>query len=137
MSAVNGNQSEKAQRGLRMCLALMVALVVLKFIALLGEYEWDPARAPWFLLILVVVPAVVLSWLLGRARRVAAVIIAVAFLGFIASVIAALARDGLARQSWADYPFAYGGLIVAVVGVFFAITLVRSEGVSNAQSSYG
>jgi hypothetical protein len=108
------------------CVWALVALVVLKFVALLAQYDWDPGRAPWGLLVIIAVPAVALTFLLRKRARTGALVVAVLMALFGATVVAALARDGLARQAWADYPFAYGGLLVAAVAIACAVKLWRS-----------
>ena len=110
---------------LRACVWLLVALVVLKFVALLEENGWDLSRAPWGLLLILIVAAVLVTLLLSKRPLAGAMLAAVVMLLFAAVVIAALARDGLERQAWADYPFAYGGLLVAVVGIYSALALRR------------
>jgi hypothetical protein len=108
------------------CVWALVALVVLKFVALLAQYDWDPGRAPWGLLVIIAVPALGLTLLLRKRARAGAAVVAVLMALFGATVIAALARDGLARQAWADYPFAYGGLVVAAVAIACAVKLWRT-----------
>ena len=110
---------------LRVSLLVLVALVALKFLVLLAENGWRVSDAPLPLLVVVAVPGLALAWLVTRAPRPTAAIAALVMLAFIAVVVAALARDGLARESWADYPFAYGGLVVAVVGLAAAVGLLR------------
>ncbi len=106
-------------------LGALIALVALKFLVLLAEYDWNVAQAPWGLLIVVVVPAVLLISLLSRYTKAVAAVTAALLVLFIAFVVLALARDGLARESWADYPLAYGGLILAAVGLYWAVHLLR------------
>ncbi len=106
-------------------LGALIALVALKFLVLLAEYDWNVAQAPWGLLIVVVVPAVLLISLLSRYTKAVAAVTAALLAVFIAFVVSALARDGLARESWADYPLAYGGLILAAVGLYWAVRLLR------------
>ncbi len=53
-----GDRYQLGTRVLKWCLGTIVALVALKFLALLAEYDWDVAQAPWGLLIVVVVPAI-------------------------------------------------------------------------------
>lgn len=127
MSHPEATPSRTAQRGLGLCLAAMVVLVALKFVALLADYDWDPSKAPWALLVVVIVPAVLLGVLVKRRPRIAAPVIGVLLALFIVSVVAALLRDGFARQSWADYPFAYGGLVVAALGIYYAAVVITAR----------
>lgn len=113
-------------RIIALCVWTLVALVVLKFVVLLADNDWDPAKAPWALLVLVIVPAVGIAVLLGRRPRAGALVAGLLLLLFAATIVAALARDGLARQAWADYPFAYGGLVASVVGIVCAVRLWRA-----------
>ena len=112
---------------LQWCLGAIIALVVLKFLVLLAESDWNAAQAPWGLLIVVVVPAFILLALLPRYPRAGAAVTAALLVLFMAFVVSALARDGLARESWADYPLAYGGLLVAAGGLFWAVRVVRDS----------
>lgn len=126
MSHVEATPLRTAQRGLELCLAAMVALVALKFVALLAEYDWNASKAPWALLVVVVAPAVLLGVLVKGRPRIAAPVVGVLLALFIVSVVTALLRDGFARQSWADYPFAYGGLVVAAAGIYYAAVVLRT-----------
>lgn len=112
---------------LRVSLLLLVALVALKFVALLAESGWRLSEAPVPLLVVVAVPGIALAVLVGRRPKVAAAVAAPIMLLFAVVVIAALARDGLARESWADYPFAYGGLVVAAAGLVSSVALLRGR----------
>lgn len=109
---------------LRGALLTLLAFVLLKFLVLLADVDWDITRSPFVPLVLVTV-FVALLWRSAGRRRWAAIVGLVLFAAFGVIVVAALARDGLARQSWADYPFAYGGLIAAAVGGFAAWRLSR------------
>ena len=120
-----GDRYQLGTRVLKWCLGTIVALVALKFLALLAEYDWDVAQAPWGLLIVVVVSAVLLVSVLARYPKAGAVVMAALMVLFIAVVALAFARDGFARESWADYPLAYGGLILAAVGLYWAVRLLR------------
>lgn len=109
----------------RAALLALVAVVVLKYVVLLSEQDWDLARSPFVPLLVVTVLAALLVRIVGRARWAALVALGL-FALFVVVVVSALARDGLARQSWADYPFAYGGLLAALVGGLGAWRLWRS-----------
>jgi hypothetical protein len=110
---------------LQWCLGAFIALVTLKFLVLLAEFDWNLARPPWGLLIVVVVPALALIYLIPRYPRAGAAVSAALLVLFIVFVVSALARDGLARQSWADYPLAYGGLLLAAVALYLAVRMLR------------
>ena len=123
---VDSDSSARLVRIIRACIWTLAALVLLKFLVLLAEYDWNPARAPWGLLVVIAVPVIGLTLLLSRRARTGALLAALAMAVFAASVVAALARDGFARQAWADYPFAYGGLVAAAVGIVCAALLWRN-----------
>lgn len=107
-------------------LLALVAFVVLKYLVLLSEVDWDVARSPFVPLVVVTVLAALLIRTVGRRRWVAPVALGL-FGIFVVVVVSALVRDGLARQSWADYPFAYGGLAAALLGGLGAWRLWRSR----------
>lgn len=104
----------------------LVAFVVLKYLVLLSEVDWDIARSPIVPLVVVTVLAALLIRTVGRMRWAAPVALGL-FALFVVVVVSALVRDGLARQSWADYPFAYGGLLAALLGGLGAWRLWRSR----------
>ena len=123
-------QSEQADTHrmlVRAALVALVAFVVLKYLVLLADEDWDIARSPFVPLLVVTVLAVLLIRAVGR-KRWAAPVAVLLFVLYVVVVLSALARDGLARQSWADYPFAYGGLLAALLGGVGAWRLWRSPG---------
>ena len=111
------------QRVLRWCLLAFAVLVVLKFFVILADVGWDLTQSPYGLLVVVLVPALLLAWLLDRRPRLASILFAAAMLLWMLTVVSALARDGFAREAWADYPFAYGGLAVALLGIYSSVRL--------------
>lgn len=122
-----GEISTSAHRNttlLRGALVALVAFVVLKFLVLLADVDWDIARSPFVPLVLVIAFAALL-WRSAGRRKWAAIVALVLFAAFAVIVVSALVRDGLARQSWADYPFAYGGLTASAVGGLAAWRLAR------------
>jgi hypothetical protein len=112
---------------LRITLLVLVALVTLKFTVLLAEVGWRLSQAPLPLLIIVAVPGVALAVLARRRPRIVAAVALPIMVVFVGVVVAALVRDGLMRESWVDYPFAYGGLIAALVGAAAAVALLRGD----------
>ena len=125
MVEVQRGQRRLGTRPLQWCLGLFIALVTLKFLVILIDYDWNLARPPWGLLIVVVVPALSLIFLIPRYPRAGAAVSAALMVLFIVFVVSALARDGLARQSWGDYPLAYGGLLLGAVVVYWAVRVLR------------
>lgn len=125
MTATTLDRPATAATVLRGCVLGLVGLVVLKFVVLLSEYDWDLARSPYMLLAVVAVPVALVIALAGRAPRAAAAVALPLLVVFGAIVAAALARDGLVRESWADYPYAYGGLALSVCGVVAALRMLR------------
>lgn len=124
MVEIQRDRRRLGTRALQWCLGALLALVVLKFLVLLAEFNWNVAQAPWGLLIVVAMPALLLISLLPRHTKAVAAVTAALLVLFIAFVVSALARDGLARESWADYPLAYGGLLLAAVGLYWAVRLL-------------
>lgn len=114
-------------RTVRACVLAIFGLVVLKFVVLLADVDWDLARSPFVPLVVALVAVVAVVRLSGRSPRAAAGLLLPVLLLFIALVLSALVRDGLARQSWADYPFAYGGLVLAVLGAVAAVRVLRTR----------
>lgn len=125
MTAVEGAPATRQEVNLlRAALLALVAFVVLKFLVLLADVDWDLARSPFVPLVLVLGFTLLLWRKVGR-RRWAAAVALLLFVGFAVLVVAALARDGLERQSWTDYPFAYGGFAAAALGGLAAFRLLR------------
>lgn len=110
----------------RGALMALVAFVLLKYLVLLADEDWALARSPFVPLVGVITMAAVLLPAVGRKTWASLAALAV-FTLFAAVVVSALVRDGLDRQSWADYPFAYGGLLAAFVGGLGAWRLWRSR----------
>ena len=127
MTAVEGATPRRRDVNvLRAALLALVAFVLLKFLVLLAEADWDLARSPFVPLVLITAFAA-LAWRTVGRRRWAAVVSLILFVIFTIVVAAALVRNGLERQSWADYPYAYGGLVAAAVGGFAGIRLLRQR----------
>lgn len=110
---------------LRACVAFLAALVVLKYVALLAQYDWDVSRSPFMLLVVVAIPVGIILGLSRRRPRAAAGVALPLLLLFAVAVVLAVVRDGLVRESWADYPSAYGGLVLAVWGAITAVQILR------------
>lgn len=110
---------------LRACMLGLAGLVVLKFLVILADQDWDFARAPFGPLVLVGVSVALVVALSTRRPRAAAGVALPLLVLFLAVVGSALARDGLARESWADYPFVYGGAVLAVIGAVEALRILR------------
>lgn len=127
MTAPTLDRPRTAIRAVRLSVLALAALVVLKFVALLAEYDWQPEKAPWALLVLVALPTGVITWLSRRRPRAAAAVAAPLLALWCAVVVLALVRDGVVRQSWADYPAAYGGLLLAAWGVTSAVRVLRDR----------
>lgn len=127
MSASTTGRLSSPVATLRVCVLGIFALVVLKFVVLLADVDWDLMRSPFVPLVVAVLAVVAVLRLSGRSPRGTAGLLLPLLLAFIGLVVAALLRDGLARQSWADYPFAYGGLVLAVVGVVAAVRVLRTR----------
>ena len=70
-------------------------------------------------------PAAILAFAIAKYPRAGAAVMAALMALFIGVVVTALVRDGFVRQSWADYPLAYGGLVVAAVAVYWALRVLR------------
>jgi hypothetical protein len=117
------NQYKTEARPLQWCLAILVALVALKVFVLM--FGLGASKAPWGLFVVIVVPAAMLAFVNAKYPRVGAAATAILMALFIAIVGSALLRDGFARESWADYPVAYGGLVLAAVAVFWALRILR------------
>lgn len=117
----------RAVRVVQGCLLALVGLVWLKFLAILADSDWDVSQAPLPLLVVVTVPAIALVVLVSARPRVGAAVSGALLLVFAVFVVSALARDGLARESWADYPFAYGGLAIAAPGLYAVAQLLRGR----------
>lgn len=118
---------DRLVRIIKACVWALGALVVLKFLVLLSDNDWDPSKAPWALLVLVAVPVIGLTLLLDKRPRAGALLAGLLLAVFGATVVAALLRDGLARQAWADYPFAYGGLVAAAIGIACAVKVRTAD----------
>ncbi len=127
MTTNSASRAAHEQRVLRWCLGALVALVVLKFFVILADVDWDLERSPYGLVVVVVVPALLLAWLVGRRPRAASLLIAAAMLLLILTIILALLRDGFAREAWADYPLTYGGIVIALIGIYSSVRLWKSR----------
>ncbi len=127
MTTSSASRAAHEQRVLRRCLGALVALVVLKFFVILADVDWELGMSPYGLVVVVVVPALLLAWLVDRRPRAASLLIAVAMLLLILTIILALLRDGLAREAWADYPVTYGGMAIALIGIYSSARLWQSR----------
>ncbi len=125
MAQTHRDQYKTGARTLQWCLAILVALVALKFFVLLSEL--GATSAPWGLLVVVVIPAAILAFVIAKYPRVGTAVTAALMALFMAVVVSALVRDGVVRESWADYPLAYGGLVVAAVALYWALRMSRAS----------
>lgn len=125
MSAPTLDRLAATAQVLRGCVLGLAGLVVLKFLVLLADVDWDLGQSPFMLLVVVAVPVALIVALSFRRPRAAAGIALPLLLVFAVVVLLALVRDGLVRESWADFPFAYGGLALAVWGAVNAVRILR------------
>lgn len=114
----------RQQRVLTWCLGALLVLVLVKFVVILAAADWDLQKSPYGLLVVMLVPLLLLARLVDRRPRAGALLTAAAMLLWSATVVSALFRDGFAREAWADYPFAYGGLAIAVLAVSASLRLL-------------
>lgn len=126
MTAPSVDRTATGAAVLRGCVLGLAGLVVLKFLVLLAEEDWDLARSPFMLLVVVALPVSLIVWLARRRPRAAAAVALPLLVLFLGSVVSALVRDGLLRQAWADYPFAYGGILLAGWGGVAAVRMLRA-----------
>lgn len=121
------DRSRTAIRAVRLSVLALAGLVGLKFLALLAEFDWQLSKAPWALLVLVAVPTGLIAWLSGRRPRAAAWVALPLLLLWCVAVVLAVVRDGAVRESWADYPSAYGGFLLAAWGAYSAVRVLRDR----------
>ena len=100
----------------------LLALGIVKYVALLAQYDFDFSKAPNGVLALLLVPAVGIAFL---PRRAAVVVLGVFSFLVLALLVFAIVTKGFAQEGWQDTFVVFAGTPVALLGVvaaYFALT---------------
>jgi hypothetical protein len=104
----------------RTAAAVVLALGILKYLAILIDVGFDLSQAPHFFLIAFALPFGLVLLLLPRLRRTGLVLMLVMGGLFVAFLAGNVIQNGFAKEAWADYLVVYAGGPVAAVGVITA-----------------
>jgi hypothetical protein len=104
----------------RAAAAVLLALGILKYLAILIDAGFDLSQAPHFFLLVFALPFVLVLLLLPRLRRAGLALMLLIGVPFVAFLVGNVVQNGFVKEGWADYLVVYVGGPVAAVGVITA-----------------
>ena len=111
----------------RTAAAVLLALGILKYLAILIDAGFDLSQAPHFFLLAFALPFGLVLLLLPRLRRTGLVLMLLIGGPFVAFLVGNVIQNGFAKEVWADYLVVYVGGPVAAVGVIAAARCLQTR----------
>ncbi|WP_270888828.1 hypothetical protein [Pedococcus sp. 5OH_020] len=119
-----GSLAPRWRRLLVFATGAMLALGLVKYVAILAQSGFDFAKAPNGVLVILLLPAVGIA-LMPRQRAV--LLLGVFSLFVLAVAILAVATKGFAQEGWQDTLAVFAGLPVSLLGVVAASFLLAAR----------
>jgi hypothetical protein len=110
----------------RTATAVVLALGILKYLAILIDAGFDLPQAPHFFLLAFALPFGLVLQLLPRLRHAGLVLTLVMGGLLVAFLVGNVVQNGFAKEGWADYLVVCAGGPVAAVGVIAAARCLQT-----------